>query len=166
MKSLDKKELKELIIKCWMTHDGMWFYHCLQEFGIEKTNKLNKAAGRSLAAIEIKRIKKAFDIGKIENFEELKDAIEITWEVLCGDFMDFSVSYPSNNIFHIATKQCFAYEGMKRMGVHDQYECGIFSRLEGWFEGLEVRYSVNPQVKGCMMETDGKCFRDYNFYFD
>jgi hypothetical protein len=27
-----------------MTHDGMWFYHCFQEFGIETANQLNKAA--------------------------------------------------------------------------------------------------------------------------
>lgn len=165
MKSLNKRELKELLIKCWMTHDGMWFFHCLQEFGIEKTNKVNKAAGRSLAAIEIKRIKRAFGIGKIETFEGLKDAVGKTGEVLCGEFMDSSMSSPSNDVLHIEMHQCFAYEGMKRMGVPDQYECGIFSRMEGWFDGLEVKYSVTPQVTGCMMHTNGNCFRDYRFYF-
>jgi len=28
---LEKKELKELLNKNWMTHDAMWFYNCLQE---------------------------------------------------------------------------------------------------------------------------------------
>jgi len=37
-------ELTDLLNRCWMTHDGMWFYHCFQEFGIEKANYLNKAA--------------------------------------------------------------------------------------------------------------------------
>ncbi|MFX0137893.1 MAG: DUF6125 family protein, partial [Candidatus Hodarchaeota archaeon] len=64
MKSLNQKELKELLIKCWMTHDGMWFYHCLKECGIEKTNKINKSAVKSMAKIEIKRIIKAFNLGK------------------------------------------------------------------------------------------------------
>jgi len=57
MKTLDEigiYELKDLLIKNWMTHDGMWFYHCLQELGIEQTNRLNKAAIKSLAEIEIK----------------------------------------------------------------------------------------------------------------
>jgi hypothetical protein len=35
------EELVDLLNRCWMTHDGMWFYHCLQEFGIEKANKLS-----------------------------------------------------------------------------------------------------------------------------
>jgi len=165
MKTLSKEELKELLIKCWMTHDGMWFFHCLQECGIEKTNKVNKAAGRSLAQIELKRIKKAFGIGDITAFEELKGAIEKAREVLIGEFMDFSFNYPEKNVFHIEANQCFAYEGMKRIGVSHQYECGIFSRMEGWFDGLGTKYSVMPQVKGCMMHTDGHCFRDYTFYF-
>jgi hypothetical protein len=55
MKTLKKSELKEILIKNWMTHDAMWLYHCLQECGIERTNKINKAAIRSMAAIEIRR---------------------------------------------------------------------------------------------------------------
>lgn len=36
---LQKNELKELLNKGWMTHDAMWFYNCLQEFGIERQIK-------------------------------------------------------------------------------------------------------------------------------
>ena len=61
---LGKEELIDLLNRCWMTHDGVWFYHCLQEFGIEKANHLNKAAIKSLAPIEIERIKKALGIDK------------------------------------------------------------------------------------------------------
>ena len=32
--------LKEHILKNWMTHDAMWFLHCLQACGIEETNRL------------------------------------------------------------------------------------------------------------------------------
>ncbi|MBW1847517.1 MAG: hypothetical protein JRJ27_10315, partial [Deltaproteobacteria bacterium] len=56
MNDAEKKELIELLNKNWMTHDGMWFYHCLQEMGIEKANKLNKLAISALAPIEIKRL--------------------------------------------------------------------------------------------------------------
>ena len=55
MQPVENDELKELLVKGWMTHDAMWFYHSLQEFGIEKTNKINKAAIRDMSAIEIKR---------------------------------------------------------------------------------------------------------------
>lgn len=165
MESLDKKELKELLNKCWMTHDGMWFYHCLKECGIEKTNKVNKAAGRSLAMIEVKRIIKAFGIEKVETFEELKDCILKIFEVVKADFMDFTYSFPSYNLCHMEMRQCFAYDGMRRIGAIDQYECGIFSRVGGWFEGLGIKYSATPQVEGCMMLTNERCFRDFRFYF-
>lgn len=55
---IDKRDLRELITKGWMTHDAMWFYHTLQEFGIEKTNKINLAAVQSMSMIEAKRLKK------------------------------------------------------------------------------------------------------------
>ena len=56
-RELDREELIDLLNRCWMSHDGMWFYHCLQEFGIEKANNLNKSAIQSLAPLEIERIK-------------------------------------------------------------------------------------------------------------
>jgi len=58
-----------------MTHDGMWCFHCLKEFGIEKANEINKAAIRSLAPIEVERIKGTLDSKKekIATFEEFKE---------------------------------------------------------------------------------------------
>ena len=56
---LTKQQLKELLVKCWMTHDGSWFYNCACELGIEGANKLNKAAIKNLSVIEMQRIKKA-----------------------------------------------------------------------------------------------------------
>ncbi len=47
MKELDKKEMKELLVKCWMTHDGLWFYHSLQECGIEPA-KISAVSGGAL----------------------------------------------------------------------------------------------------------------------
>lgn len=165
VKLLSQKELKELLIKNWMTHDAMWFYHCLQECGIEKTNKINKAAVRALGVIEIKRIQKATGIDKVETFEDFKLLIDAVFSIVKGDFMDFTYSFPSENTLRGELKDCFAYNGMKRMGVLDQYQCGIMERIYGWFDGLGIRYSVSPQVEGCMMHTDGHCSRDFRFDF-
>jgi len=69
---LIKNELKELLNKGWMTHDAMWFYHCLEEFGIEKTNRINLADIKSMSAIEIKRYQKALGLEKVDTFDEFK----------------------------------------------------------------------------------------------
>jgi arginase family enzyme len=68
---LDKNQLKELLNKGWMTHDAMWFYNCLEECGIEKTNKINQGAIRSLGPIEIKRYQKALGFNRIESHDDL-----------------------------------------------------------------------------------------------
>lgn len=38
LERLEKKEIKEILSKGWITHDAMWFAHALKDLGIEKTN--------------------------------------------------------------------------------------------------------------------------------
>jgi len=165
MKLPEKDELKELLVKNWMTHDAMWFYHCLQECGIERTNKINKAAVSAMAAIEIKRIQKAVGAGNFDTWDEFKRFFEITMEIATGKFMNYRYSLPAHNKMHGEWESCFAYEGIKALGVIDRYECGIMLRIDTWLDTLGIKYEVEPKVTGCMMHTDGKCFRDYRFFF-
>lgn len=169
MKEVKRKELKELLLKNWMTHDGMWFYHCMKECGIEKTNIVNKAAVRSMGMIEAKRIRKLLGIEKIENFEELKDFIVEIFDLVMGDFMKFNYSViPEENVFRSEweDQQCFAYQGIKRIGMIDQYRCGIYDRIDAWFDALELKYTTSPDIDICIMHTEGKCRREYKFDFD
>ena len=163
---LGKDELKELLNKGWMTHDAMWFYNCLEECGIEKTNKINKAAIRGMAAIEIKRYQKALGAGKPDSFDELKRFFGLVMEIVSGKFMKYNFSFPEKNLIRGEWESCFAYEGMKGLGVADRYECGIMLRIETWFDTLGIQYEVEPKVTGCMMHTDGQCFRNYRFFFE
>jgi hypothetical protein len=162
---LDKKELKELLNKGWMTHDAMWFRYCLQEFGIEKTNIINKTAIRAMAATEVKRIQKAMDVDKPESFQDLKLLFNSVMSIALGDFMNFAYSFPAHNMIHTESSPCFAYEGLKALGVMDHYECGVKVRIDSWLDTLDIRYEVEPEVTYCMMYTDGKCYRDYRFFF-
>ena len=114
---LEKDELKELLNKGWMTHDAMWFYNCLEECGIEKTNKINKAAIRAMAAIEIKRYQKALGVGKFDTFKEFKWFFDMAMEIATGKFMKYNYSILANNLMHAEWESCFAYEGMKTLGV-------------------------------------------------
>ncbi len=166
MKSLSKAELKELLNKGWMTHDGMWFFHCLQECGIETTNKINRAAVRSMSMIEAKRVAKAVGLKQVRTFEEFKSFLSGMFDVVKADFMNFDFSLTPPGKFHMEMHQCFARDGIEKMGVLEQYECGLFDRIEGWLKSLEIDYSVTPQVKTCMMLTDGECFRNFELHFE
>lgn len=165
MKTVEGGQLKELLIKNWMTHDAMWLYHCVQQFGMERTNVVNKAAVRSMGVIEGKRLKKALGVERIETFEEFKEFVNGAMETVLADFMKPSFSFPGDNRVYGEWKTCFAYDGLTKYGMIHQYQCGIMDRVEGWFDGLGIAYTVTPKVDGCMMHTEGRCYRDYTFEF-
>ena len=79
--------------------------------------------------------------------------------------MGFTWNVSAENTLHWDMPRCFAYDGVQKLGVADQYQCGIFERMEGWAEGLGLTYSVTPQVQGCMMHAEGRCFREFRFEF-
>jgi hypothetical protein len=162
---LTKEELQNLLIRCWMTHDAMWLYHSIQTIGIEKANLINKAAVRNMAQVEAKRITKILGISTIKNFNDLTDFLDNLYMILKGDFMKFEYSFPEKNKLHWEVKQCFAYEGIKSMGLIDKYECGIFERILGWFEYLGLHHKMEPEVKECLLSKFGKCSVDFIFNF-
>ena len=161
-------EIIDLLNRCWMTHDGMWFYHCLKNFGIEKANEMNKAAIKSLAPLEIERIKKAIGMEKkLENFSEFKDFFLAASHLFIPSFMNATMSFPKENTFHWEFKpgECFAYKGIRRIGAIDRYECGVIYRLACWFDSLGMKYTVEPRVQGCLMLESGSCEGDFFFDF-
>ncbi|MGZ3580220.1 MAG: DUF6125 family protein [Syntrophales bacterium] len=165
---LQEEEIIDLLNRCWMTHDGMWFYHCLKNFGIEKANELNKAAIQSLAPMEIDRITKALGLEKqIANFHEFKDFFAAASHLFIPTFMNITISFPRQNTLHweFEPGNCFAYKGIKRIGAIDQYECGVIYRLQCWFDNLGLKYDLAPQVRRCLMLDRGVCEGDFNFYF-
>lgn len=167
--SLTKENIVDLLNRCWMTHDGMWFFHCMKEFGIEKANKMNRAAISSLAPIEIARMKDALGIEKkkIETFGEFKDFFSKVSKLFSPDFMNINVGFQADSTLHweFTKYQCFAYKGMKRLGVIDQYRCGVIYRLERWFASLGLEYTVTPQTDRCLMRAEGSCSGNIRFTF-
>jgi hypothetical protein len=163
---IGKREIRDFLSKGWLTHDGMWFYHSYHELGIEKANKLNKAAIRSLAPIEIKRVKKILGIGreKIGTFEELKDFMLEAFEMILPNsvFERFRFQASSKDILHWEWEkgECFAYKGMKQIGIIDGYRCGVMYRIECWLEALGIKYSIDPKIDKCMMHEKGACLGD------
>jgi len=159
VRTLDNEELRELLVKCWMTHDGMWFYNCVLEYGIEAANKLNKAAIRSLAPIELRRVCKALGIKTegIRTFDEVRAVIDGAFSIIRGDFMGFDYDFPEENVLHWVMHRCFALEGMKMIGTYPDYECGVLYRVMCWVDTLRIDYTVDPPVGGCLMRETGRC---------
>lgn len=164
MISLTNKKIKELLIKCWMTHDGMWFLHCLRKTGIETTNKINKAASRGLGRVEAKRFKRILEIDEIKSLDNLRNFVDTVFKIVKAEFMKFSYKFLKDNTMQFEMHQFFAHDGIERIGVIDQYQCGIYDRIEGWFEGLGIKYKVSPQIDGCLIYQGKNCVRKYTFF--
>ncbi|HQI82153.1 MAG TPA: hypothetical protein PLR71_11425, partial [Deltaproteobacteria bacterium] len=129
----------------------------------------NKAAIRSLSAMEIKRALVLFglDAQSIESFEQVRKVIDAAFLVSCGDFMGFSYTFPRHNVlrWEFADKACFAYRGMQRMGVVDRYECGVLYRVCCWLDHVGVRYAASRDITGCLMDETGTCSGELRFQF-
>jgi hypothetical protein len=172
LNKIEKREIRDLLGKGWLTHDGMWFYHTYQELGIEKANTLNKAAIKSLAPIEIERIKKVLGIGgeKIGTFEELKDFMLEALEMILPDSVfekfRFRASSKDSLQWEWESGECFAFKGMKQIGIIDGYRCGVMYRIECWLEALGIKYSINPKIDKCMMRETGACLGEIRVIFN
>ena len=169
MEKLDKKEIREFFSKNWMTHDAMWYGHLMQESGADKTNKMNKSAAKAMAGVEIKRIMKLMGKPKdtvVTTYEELKEIIDTTYKLILPKFMKMHYSFPEKNVFRGGFHECFAHDGVSQFGMIDVYQCGIVKRVEGWLEGLGVKYDMTPEFTGCLMRQNGECEIEFRFYLD
>ncbi len=169
IEDMTREEVADLLNRCWMTHDGMWFFHCYKALGIEKASEINKAAIRSLAPMEMERIKKALGLEKrkIENEREFQDFFGAVSRLFIPDFMAIQFTYPKENTLRwdFEPNNCFAFKGMKRIGAVDGYECGVIFRLRCWMDCLGLKYRLSPEVERCLMLEDGKCSGEFEFDF-
>ncbi|MBD3211360.1 MAG: hypothetical protein GF311_02040 [Candidatus Lokiarchaeota archaeon] len=160
--NLNKEELKNLLVKNWMSHDGSWFLNTFLRVGIKEANKINKGAIKMLASLEIARIKRLseFNDKQINNYQELTDFMKTTYSVLKGDFMDFTISFLGKNRFHWEMGKCFAFEGMKRLGIENEYECGVIYRVSCWLNELGIKHKIVPKIKHCLLNSQNQCSGD------
>jgi Family of unknown function (DUF6125) len=166
---MDQNELIVLLNKCWMTHDGAWFMHSCSEYGIEMANRINKSAISSLAPMEIARFKKAlgFDDQEINTFDQFKAFFTQAAKLVIPDFMGGRFIFEDGQVLSMEMEslQCFAYKGMQRMGVIDQYECGVIYRIECWLDALGIEFQTDPDVTHCTMHREGHCVKRIRLSF-
>ncbi len=156
-KTLEQHETVQLLTRCWMTHDAMWFRQVLEECGPEVANRLNLAAIRGLAPVELKRLLKAWGSDSIDSHEDLQAFLEFAMKLFTGDFFDFTWDWQPGGGMTVAIERCFAHDGMAALGAIESYQCGIFERILAWLDGLGLEVTVDPAIEGCMMHREGHC---------
>ncbi|MGE5370618.1 MAG: hypothetical protein ACM3QZ_01405 [Solirubrobacterales bacterium] len=160
---LDRDQEHELLVKCWMTHDAMWFYHCTQKLGIESANQLNLSAVRGTATFEALRIYKAFGRRDVKTFEDVKEYLTRGLSLFAADFMGFNLSFPAHNIFRWEVPNCFVFQGVNKLGLISQYQCGVIERCKTWLDTLGVKYALTPENQGCQKLKTNGCVWEFRF---
>ena len=154
---LSKDEIKDLLNANWMTHDAMWLAGSVKQYGMKQTNVVNKQAVREMARLEARRLQKLLGVKSIQNFSELKEFILTGFEIIRGSFMKFKLDFLDGHLIQWEVPRCFAYDGVKRLGVIDEYDCGIVDRLLGWLDTIGVDYELQPSFSGCLKHQTGDC---------
>lgn len=168
----EKERIRDLLGKGWLTHDGMWFFHVYQRLGVEQANALNKAAIQSLAPIEMARVGKllGFKDSEIETFAELRDFLLDSMELILPESVYSRAHFGAPEMNTIRWKweegECFAYKGMKQIGILDEYECGVMFRIECWLKALGIPYEIEPRIDKCIMHEKGACSGEIKTFFD
>ena len=161
MKKLTRHEIKELLCKCWMTHDAMWFANALFFHGIDKANQLNRAAIKSMVDIELGRFLKTMNLSpdQVRSFEGFKFFFQNVRELLIPDFMNVTIDFnaPDTIVWQFNEKGCFAYNGVKRLKVETHYQCGVLYRIQCWLTYLDIPFEMTPVPTTCLMSERGSC---------
>ncbi|MBU1227273.1 MAG: hypothetical protein KJ698_08700, partial [Actinobacteria bacterium] len=116
-----KDQIRDLLAKGWLTHDGMWFVHVAAELGIERANALNRAAIRSMSEIEVGRLLDALgvDAAALTTSDQVCSLLADGLAVVLPDSISsrISLSAPDPTAIRIEWDEgeCFAYRGMRRV---------------------------------------------------
>jgi hypothetical protein len=140
------REREALLIKCWMSHDARWFMAVASEFGMEVTNRLNQIAAHEVGKAECKRIIKALQLPRVASLGDYLLIQEVFIGLLGPDLLDYRVNKVSETSARVHVQRCFAYENARRAGVAEQMDCGIFARVTGWIEAMNLPYELEPNL--------------------
>ena len=148
---------KGLLIKGWMSHDARWFTAVREHFGIEAANRLNQAVCRELGRVEMQRLVKALGVTPPKNIDEYMILKKEALELYGRDLIEYEIEVLDEQSYRMHLKRCFAYENVVKAGIKDQYECGIFARLQGWIDGQGLEHKLSPPLGKCMMALGEEC---------
>ena len=148
---------KDLLIKGWMSHDARWFMAVAEHFGIDSANRLNQLVGRELGRVEMKRLMKGLNLSPPRDINEYLNLKKAAISLYGPDLIEYEIEVIGPKSYKMYLKRCFAYENIIRAGIKDQYECGIFARLQGWIDAQGLEHELAPPLGKCMKVMGEEC---------
>ncbi len=129
----------------------------VEHFGIEHANRLNQKVARELGRVEMKRFMKALDLSPSRNKEEYLNLKKAALSMFGPELVDYDIKILDHQTYEMYLTRCFAHENIVKAGIKDQYECGIFSRLQGWIDTQGLEHELAPPLGKCMKVLGKEC---------
>jgi hypothetical protein len=149
---------KELLRKCWYTHDARWFMSVAQEFGLDAANKLNKRTCRALGEAEMRRFVKALGIAAPTNVQEAVPVIRAAFGFFTPPpFVDLEVRAIDDHSWEGWMKSCFIHDNVVKAGIGGQYVCAAIDRIYGWHDALGLPLAGQPPELRCLKLEGREC---------
>ena len=166
--SLDRinpQKLNSFLIKNWMTHDALWYGEVAGKLGMSEASPINLRVCRKLGQIEFKRLMQMLEATLPGDMQAYQKLFEIGTQVFVPDFMAIDIDYPAENVQRFCVRECFAHRGMEKAGHLKDYECGIFERIAGWLDAMNLTYTVAPDLSRCLKFKGQACEVTIKFQF-
>nr|MDO8082881.1 DUF6125 family protein [Candidatus Freyarchaeota archaeon] len=150
-------EEREKILRInWWTHDGRWFYYTVKESGFEVANKLNMLVNKSMGKAEMKRLLAALNMDETRTADNFFEIMETVWDLYCKNvFVIGGFTKENDNTWIFTIKDSPCYEGTKKAGITDLYQCACWKRAEGWIEACGLKAKV--YIRKSMVKGDDVC---------
>jgi hypothetical protein len=164
--AINQNQLKDMLLRNWLTHDALWYAEVAAKLGMAEASPMNLRVCRKLGRIEFKRLMNAADALPPKNFTASRELFELGKGVFVPEFIDIQIDYQGNSVQVFRISECFAYNGMKKLGLLSDYECGIFERIEGWFDAMGLRYTRTPDLRRGLKFKGEECRITVQFHFE
>ena len=119
-----------------------------------------------MAQKQPKILSKYLKYPKISSIDKIIHFMKKSFDLIGGDYIKCNYNSVDNQSIIFHTTKCFAFEGITKLGVISDYECGIFERIEGWFDYFKINYTKEPDDLACLMHKNGTCLKKYFLFFN
>lgn len=148
-----------------MTHDALWYREVAAGFGMEEANPMNLRVCRSLGKIELRRLLREAGFTMPRDMESLRHVFLEASAILVPSFFSGGFDFGPGNRIVFRTEACFAHKGMTQAGLIDGYACGIYERIGGWFDAMQVKYLQTPDLSRCLKHLGQDCVVTFEVTF-
>ena len=162
---IDPQKLNSFLIKNWMTHDALWYGEVAGKLGMPEASPMNLRVCRKLGQIEFKRLMQMMDATVPDDMLAYQKLFEMGTQVFVPDFMAMDIDFPAENVQRFCVRECFAHRGMEKAGHLEDYECGIFERIFGWLDAMNLTYTAAPDLSRCLKFKGQACKVTIDFQF-